>query len=196
MSRSPVAYAITCGNGTHAAVSTGLGTPGDALRMDEVQNAIKDEDARGPDSGMIVASVCEACGERLLISVASNANAPIANVAWRAARAQLSGAAGRAIAAGRSINSTNNPNMTARPIDDHRMYRRATKLTAAARWATPTKYAMNTRAGSHFGTSTARLVAAVKCSPANAASAAATKAGPSTTRPKASPGATVLMSRR
>ena len=61
------------------------------------------------------------------------------------------------------------------------MYRLATKLNAAARCATPTKYVMKRRAGSHFGTNVTKVVASVKCSPANVARDAATSTGPSAT---------------
>src|SRR5262245_46277486 len=77
------------------------------------------------------------------------------------------------------MSNTNSANINARQIDDKRTYRLATKLTAAARCATPTKYAMNSGSGMNFGTIRARLAAAVTCSPANAASAAATNTGPS-----------------
>ncbi len=73
--------------------------------------------------------------------------------------------------------------MHARLIDDQRTYRLATKLSAAARCATPTKYAMNNRPGIHFGTSCDSAGSSAKCSPANAAIDAATNTGPSATRP-------------
>src|SRR5689334_16506730 len=111
------------------------------------------------------ARVLARVGQRSRTAVLNSAKAPIEKVVSRTATIQAMRAPGRATTPGSHSSRTMSANRRATKIADQRMYRLATKLNAAARCATPTKYVMKRRAGSHFGTNVTKVVASVKCSP-------------------------------
>src|SRR5258706_14784558 len=131
-----------------------------------------------------------------LTAVANKATPPMANVPSRTGKIQTIRTEGCFTALGRYKSRTKRANILARPIADHRMHLLATRLNAAARWATPTKYVRNRRGGIHLGTNAEKPAAAVKCSPAKAASDAAIKTGPSTVSESRPLDATESRSRR
>src|SRR5262249_29117589 len=119
MSSTPIAYAINSGSGTQDAVGAVDGTPGEKSGRMTCSIPYKIR-THAVGIRMIATMVLAGRGRTALVAVTNSANAPKENVVSRAARLQAMRTAGCVTALGRSISSTNSPNMTARQSDDQR----------------------------------------------------------------------------